>query len=91
MDIYEEICVDDIQTDFKFKVGDKVVVIPSLRGSYDPNRYRYGCCKVMVADHIRFPYGIVEYVDNDTVMVTYSGRMNWGYATYELEMYREGE
>ena len=87
MDIYEEICVDDIQTDFKFKVGDKVVVIPSLRNYYASYRYRYSCCESMVDDQIRFPYGIVEYVDNDAVMVTYSGRMNWGYAPNELEMY----
>ena len=91
MDIYEEICVDDIQTNFEFKVGDKVVVIPSLRGSYDSNRYRYSCCKVMVDDQIRFPYGVVECVNNGKVVVTYSERIIWGYAPHELEMYREGE
>ena len=88
MDIYEEICVDDIQTDFKFKVGDKVAVIPSLRNCYDSYHYRYNCCKTMVDDQIRFPYGIVEYVDNYKVVVTYSGRTSWNYDPYELEMYR---
>ena len=88
MDIYEEICVDDIQTDFKFNVGDKVVVIPSLRNCFDSYRYRYRCCEAMVNDQIRFPYGVVECVNDGKVEVAYSERIIWGYAPNELEMYR---